>query len=317
MSAAWRAARPLLTLLAAGLVFALLLPLLLPAPRMLLAAPGPEALAERYAEWSRQSGAPPDARQREALRQQILDESMLLEEALRLGLHRSDPVARERLLQNMRFLGLDETRESILLRHAEQLDMHRRDPVVRRRLSQRLEARVLAAQPLQPGPGELEALYAEQLPQLQRPARIDLFHVFVPGDEAAAAAVLAQLRAADMLPDAGAAALGRPFLHGHRWRGVSERELGNLLGPGFMPVLREQGLETGRWLAPVASSYGWHLVWIENHEAAQPLSFEQALPRLRAQWRAREEHERWRAYIRELRQRYVVISSAAPDSDAS
>ena len=71
-----------------------------------------------------------------------VDEEVLIDRALARGLDRRDPVARRRLLQNMR-LSYPKAGEAELLRRARALDMPRRDVLVRRRLIERMHGEIV------------------------------------------------------------------------------------------------------------------------------------------------------------------------------
>ena len=54
-------------------------------------------------DFRRSVGTPPDAGELAALIRDYVDREILFREALRAGLHRSDPLIRRRLVQNIRF----------------------------------------------------------------------------------------------------------------------------------------------------------------------------------------------------------------------
>ena len=118
-------------------------------------------------DWRARFGTDPSEADMRQLVAHALDEEILFREALRLGLGELDPVVRQRLVQNMRFLagepmpwpdeGSGETRpggerapaddrdrlaEEKWIGRALALDMHRSDLVVRRRLVQRMQAAI-------------------------------------------------------------------------------------------------------------------------------------------------------------------------------
>lgn len=91
-------------------------------------------------EWSAETGSEPSESELRASLEAAIDEEILFREALRMGLLRTDPVVRQRLVQNMRFLGISSRDEAASFRQALQLGMARSDLVVRRRLVQRMQA---------------------------------------------------------------------------------------------------------------------------------------------------------------------------------
>jgi hypothetical protein len=142
-------------------------------------------------EWRALTGLPPSPAEMRGLIDHEIDEEILFREAIATGLHRSDVVARHRLVQNMRFLeGLDAARagfegeadesagdEEQLVRAAIALGMHRSDIVVRRRLIQRMQA-ALEVGVSPPADDEIRA-FAEAHPERAlSPARYRLSYAF-------------------------------------------------------------------------------------------------------------------------------------------
>jgi hypothetical protein len=99
--------------------------------------------------------------------------------------------------------------------------------------------------------------------------RVRLTHVFLSRDlrgarlEADADALQKHLIVDSVSPhEARALGLGDPLLVPFSLPPSSERQLAARLGPGF--ARSAMTLEPGRWSAPLPSSYGLHLVWIEE-----------------------------------------------------
>lgn len=89
-------------------------------------------------EWIAEYGSDPSGSELRTSLEAAIDEEILFREGLRMGLLRTDPVVRQRLVQNMRFLGISSRDEAAAFRQALKLGMARSDLVVRRRLIQRM-----------------------------------------------------------------------------------------------------------------------------------------------------------------------------------
>ncbi|HXG27633.1 MAG TPA: peptidylprolyl isomerase [Nevskiales bacterium] len=255
-------------------------------------------------DWARETGRAPSAAELQASLQRHLDEEILLREALKLGLESVDPVARERLVQNMRFAFPEsDASDEALLAEARALGLHRRDLVVRRRLAQVMAMRAVGQASF--SEAELRDYVSRNPVRYASPARYAFRQVFVSGDrppgqaERIAQALLARLQA----QDASAVAAGDPFLLGAVFPPQSAAELDRAFGPGFGAALA--ALAPGAWAGPLRSAYGLHLVRIERVEAGAAPDFAQmraraayallaerekavlqeALTRLRAQYR--------------------------------
>ncbi len=226
-------------------------------------------------EWLARSGRFPTAAELASLIEIRVDEEILLLEARRRGLHRTDFLVGRRLVRNLRFLGDDPARsDSDLWAEALVLGMDRSDLVVRRRLIQRmqLEARGALGEPTR---AELEAFLAANVDRFTEPEGIRLSHVYLSrdrrGEEAASDArrLLTRLREASIDPvGARHRRLGDSFLFEHDLPIRSPGELGRLFGPSFAREVAH--VEPVRWVGPIASSYGHHLVWIHERSPARP-----------------------------------------------
>ena len=89
-------------------------------------------------------GADPTSLQLESAISHAVENEILVNEALLMGLHNIDPVVRQRILLNMMFVGGKESEET-LFENAKSLNMFRNDIVVRRRLIERMK-KIIASQ---------------------------------------------------------------------------------------------------------------------------------------------------------------------------
>jgi hypothetical protein len=261
-------------------------------------------------DFRRSVGAPPDAGELAALIRDYVDREILFREALRTGLHRSDPLIRRRLAQNIRFTQAEETGESDPFETALALGMERTDPVVRRRLVQRAERILVASAALaEPGQAELEAYLETHAPAFARSARYRFAHVFVSADrrqatlDRDATQLLAELRHETRNPDE-IAALGDPFPLSQQLGPWSAREISKQLGPEFARQM--DGLAPGRWTGPVASAYGLHLVWLRERIPPTQPSVHDVRGRLTQAIREQRERRALRAGLDRLRGHYAV-----------
>jgi hypothetical protein len=278
-----------------------------PAPReersrIVLAA---DQLQRLRGEWTARHGSAPDADAERALIDDAVDDEILQREASSAGLDRRDPLVRERLAKLARFLG--EGSEGATAR---QLGLAERDAVIRRHLAQvmRLALSRLDASDM-PSDADLQAYLDAHGDLFGRPAQLRLTHVYLSRERRGttlardAARMLDELRRDEVMPET-APARGDVFLRGSHPPVATEAELDRLFGPGFAAALRDAPL--GRWVGPVASSYGLHLVWI--HERTAPRM--PALDTVRAQVAYRllegRARDRLRSRLDRLRARYEI-----------
>lgn len=234
--------------------------------------------AERVEELTRafaaQLGRAPDEAERAALIRAEVDDELLFRRALELGLHRDDPVVRNRLVQNMRFASPDAADDAeALYAEALELGMDRTDVVVHRRLVQRMRLGIEAgALDPEPDEAELRAWYEAHAADFVRAPRVRIVQIFFDRErEEAARAALAELRAgADVEP---VLQRGDAFLHPARQPLQSERELAGRFGAEF--ARRLFALPEDRWEGPLASAYGFHLVRVEERQESRQRSLDE------------------------------------------
>jgi hypothetical protein len=189
---------------------------------------GEERIASLAATFQRIWLRAPTRAELDGLVQDFVDEEILYREALALGLDRDDLVVRRRLRQKMEFLHLD------------------------------------LVEPSAPTDDELSGFLEVNADRFREPARLSFRQVFVSpekggGDvQGRAEQQLALLRAGES-EDAGA---GDRTLLPETMRNADAHEIAMAFGEGFARDLF--ALSGEGWQGPVASSFGLHLVQIEN-----------------------------------------------------
>lgn len=228
----------------------------------------------------RRTGRPPTAAEEQALIDAHVDEEVLYREALALGLDRGDVVIRRRLVQNMGFL-LEE--EGALG---------------------------------EPDDDALRAHLAANAARFTVPARTSFVHVFVPGraSDPAAAGTLGELRAR-LDEGTDPATLGAPFARGARFQGLAPGEVDEVFGPGF--GARLAALPVGTWSAPIGSSYGWHLVRVDERIAPELPPLDTIRAEVAGDWREQRRRDAERRALGRLRERYEIVRGQPSSLTAS
>ncbi len=213
---------------------------------------------------------PPTREELDRLVQDFVDEEILYREGLALGLDQNDLVIRRRLRQKMEFLHTD-----------------------------------LAAQE-KPTEAELAAFLSANGERFQEPARLSFRHVFVSPDAGSPAArrranqLLRKLVAGVSEAEGG----GDPTLLPKTMLEASERDVASVFGAGFAgDVFASAG---GDWTGPVASSYGLHLVRVEERVPARMPELEQIRRQVEREHEAARRAEAKQRFLHELRERYDV-----------
>ncbi|MGH9887269.1 MAG: peptidylprolyl isomerase [bacterium] len=271
------------------------------------------------ASWLARTGEAPEGAALEALVSAEIDDEILLAEARARGLETSDPVVRARLARGVGFLaaGDERTERAGNARRVEDAlasGLARGDLVVRRRLIERMRAELSQRDEAAVGDAEIAARFAREPERFASPARIRLSHVFLSGDRhgAALAADAAHLRArisAEALDPAHAIPLGDSFVEGHVLPPRSEADLAREFGGNFAHA--SFALEPGTWSAPIASSYGLHLVFVHERTAGAPVSLDSARAQIRNELTAEHAAAALRRSLDALRARYDVRVAGA------
>jgi peptidyl-prolyl cis-trans isomerase C len=200
----------------------------------------------------------------------------------------------------------------VMLREALALGLDRGDIIVRRRLVQKMEFVSASLEPhVAPTDADLEALLARNAERYMLASRLTLEHVFVssgthPADGAAVAAELRERLVAGEDP----ARLGEPFLRGRTFRAQSEGELGGVFGPAFATAVA--ALPPDEWSAPIASSFGWHVVRVSERSGGRRATVAEVRRELERDWDEERRAESARTALQRLRARYDVRIEPTP-----
>ena len=201
--------------------------------------------------WQKRWNRPPTAQERDGLIQQYLREMILYREAVAMGLDKDDTVIRRRLAQKLEFLSQD----------------------------------LITPQP--PSEDELQSYFEAHIDRYQAPDLITLTHVFIDPDKRGnqtlvdAEVIKKQLQALKEPPQ-DARSYGDPFMLQSYYPERSEAELLKLFGSGFARSVFE--LAPQQWHGPVLSGYGTHLVYVHDHQKAQPPVFADVKEQVRLEW---------------------------------
>jgi len=279
-------------------------------PRIVI---GPADLARLREGWAEEHGAPPGRAAEHALVRDAIDEEILYREALARGFDRQDGTVRERLVRLGGFVGEETGDRNSLERAARRLGLERSDLVIRRHLVEmmRLAAGWVGPDDL-PSEADLEVYRAAHAAELAPPTRVRMTQVYLSADAhgarlaADASALLDDLRRSGRAP-ADAARRGDAFIRGAQFDG-SRTDLERAFGPGFAAALDGQPLRT--WVGPLTSSYGLHLVWIDEREPAPTPSFASVRGRLLQRWLQERSERRREETMQALRARYDVEVAA-------
>jgi len=279
-------------------------------------------VAQLRRSFTQQYGRPPKPDEESALVDRSIDEEVLYRRALEIGLDRDNRVVRERLVAVMRMLADDPKQDDeTLYREALAMRLDRKDIVVRRHLVQLMTLLLERSAPAGPiTDADLDQLLARDADRYRLAGQITLTQVYLdPAHRGGsldrdARRILAELRSGAIARDE-AAALGDPFLLGSRFVKRSQAELPRLLGDRFAAAVADAPV--GEWSGPLRSSYGVHLVLVEDRSAGLMPPAAQVRNQLIGRLLEERAHATLRAKLADLRGRYVVRIDRAADGTAA
>jgi hypothetical protein len=217
-------------------------------------------------------------------------------------------------------------RGEVFYREAVAMGLDQDDPYVRNRLGQKLEFLLddLSAETA-PGDDALAQYLEEHAERFRAPARITFRQIYLNPDrhpqlEADATRLLEQLRAG-----ADPAGLGDVSLLGQAFDDLTQPGVARQFGDAFAESLLD--LEQGRWLGPIPSGLGAHLVLVTDRQPARLPTLAEVRPQVLRDWQDQQRREQKEQAYARLRKRYAITvepaegletlsSSSRPDSVA-
>jgi len=224
--------------------------------------------------WTKRWNRPPTAAEFKGLIDHHIEESILYQESLKMGLDKNDVIIRRRLAQKLRFLQEDLTK------------------------------------PPEPADEELDMYFNENIAKYSPEELITMTQIFFDPDNRDEATlrdaentikVLQKMDIADIEP----AEYGDNFMLQNYYPGLSEIEIAKLFGNDFAQSVMV--LKPGQWHGPILSGYGTHLVYIsERIEPVQPI-FTEVRELVLEDWRIAKQEEINNLFIEGLISRYTII----------
>ena len=204
----------------------------------------------------------------------------------------------------------EHVRTEVFVREARALGLDRNDTIVRRRLRQKMEFVSHGEQPLTtPSDQQLQAHLEAHPERFSSEPRFSFQQVFLDpsrrGEQLTrdAEALLVQLNQSDAAVDPST--LGDSLaMVSASWEGESRSELLAQFGSTFTDALQQQ--PKGRWVGPISSAYGMHLVRVSSIVPAELPPLDQVRDGVLRDWQDAQRQEHQESYYRDLLARYSV-----------
>ena len=189
-------------------------------------------------------------------------------------------------------------REEVFYREALRLGLDREDTIIRRRLVQKLGFLAREVDEESVTPEEIQTWYQEQIADYTQPVRYSLSQVYF-SDADQYGSLKEQL--AD---DSKWTELGEISMLPRRLNNKSEREVASTFGTEFTAQLNK--LIEGQWIGPITSTFGYHLVRLDQLTASAPTPLAYIENRVVADLLHQRREQSLDDYYKELLDQYEV-----------
>ena len=195
--------------------------------------------------------------------------------------------------------------EEIYYRQAKEMGIDRDDTIIRRRLRQKMEFLTDdVASYLEAGDEELATYLEENADRFRRDSTYSFRQVFINPEKHAGGLdeyIATQLRALE----AGEEVTGDSGLLPARFDSATTRTVDSSLGLGFAAQLDE--LDTGKWIGPMKSGLGLHLVYLESRMPGSLPPIDEIRSAVEREWAHEKRLEMRQRLNDKLREDYEII----------
>jgi hypothetical protein len=213
----------------------------------------------------------------------------------------------------------DYVREEIATREAMAMGLDRDDTIIRRRLRQKLEfvaEDTVDATP--PTDAELQAWLDGHPEAFRIEPAVSFRHVYLSPDRRGAAAAADAVSLLEQLSAAGPAArideAGDPLMLPRELERSSRSEVARQFGDEFADAVVT--VEPGRWIGPIRSGYGLHLVFVRERADGRLPTLEEARPAVEREFLAARRRRELDAMYERLLARYKLTVDPRPAAPA-
>jgi hypothetical protein len=202
-------------------------------------------------------------------------------------------------------------RETVLYEEAKKMGLDKDDVVITRRVV--LQYRNLVEGiliPPDPTEEELNAYYLENTEAYIPDELISFTQIFFDPDKREestlddAEKALLELKSMETIPN-DLTAYGDNFMLANTYTNITSLQLRKYFGSGFEQSVMQ--IETNVWVGPVLSGYGTHLVYVSDKIAAEPFPLEEVKEQVLADYLDEKNKELVKLYMDNLLAKYEVI----------
>ena len=219
--------------------------------------------------------------------------------------------------QELQGLVEDYIRDEVFYREGVAAGLDRDDVVIRRRVRQKMEFLAEDIAAAEPSDEQLAAYLASNTEQFRSEDRLTFHHAFLSATRRGLALEGDAKQLAEILAGTSAPVdtASDPFLLGEEFREMSQSDVARTFGEGFANQL--SAAEPGRWLGPIASSFGVHFVFVDERAQGSLPPLDSVRDAVQREWaRARRIEAEHKLYLT-LRDRYQVVVERPPKAEVS
>lgn len=196
-------------------------------------------------------------------------------------------------------------REEALVREAQRLGLDQGDQIVRRRLASKMEAILVAeGEAAEPSDADIEAYFDKNWKRYAAPQNVSFDQIYLGEVSGNAAKARAQHVLAQLNSGANWQTLGEPILIDRSYNKAPAEVVSREIGGEFADKLASA--PQNKWIGPVNSAYGAHLVRVQSASGQQRPELASVRDQVVADWREANAKASVAKASDELMSRYTV-----------
>jgi len=204
----------------------------------------------------------------------------------------------------LRHLADTYVRDEVLYREALRLGLEHDDEIIRRRLIQKMEF-IAQQAPTEPSEKDLQRYFSSHRADFAQPTEASFSHLFFSPDRDGWATARARAEQALRAP-AAPSPLTDPFPLQSAYARLAPADAQQLFGTTeFARAPFESPI--GRWVGPLRSGYGWHLLLVTGRTQPTPASLDAVRPAVLAAWQSDAAGRGMDAAVAEMASRYRIV----------
>jgi hypothetical protein len=203
----------------------------------------------------------------------------------------------------------DYIKDEIYYREAVSMGLDRDDAIIKRRMRQKLEFLTDSiANVKEPTENDLQKYLSKHPEKFRIEPRYTFSHVYLNPEKHTgqikqdAEKLLAKLNQLGQIDDSSQ--FGDPFMLGYYFGQSSESNIARTFGEQFAKGLLT--VEAKKWVGPIESGYGLHLVYISDRSEPRTPPLSEVRDEVKRDWLAENQKKSAEEYYENLRQRYSV-----------